>query len=239
MLLLENKSINDEILFINPTKESAFTKIFLSKNKKSWITIEWISEDLLSYATNSYQSLFKIHPEQRGKIVMNNQQIDSPRWHQCYLHQPKIGATYKKSYMYSGLEPFGNLTLPVPFQKFLDFLNEKEKTNKYNQIIINWYENGRDYTAPHSDCQQGIIANEGIAIVTFCEDVNFPRALIITPKKLENEINDYLFKKLKIKLEHGCIVTMHGDIQKNFRHSVPKQIDNKTSRISLTFRKFL
>ncbi len=239
MLLLENKIINDEILHINPIKESAFTKIFLSKNKKSWITIEWLSEDLLSYPTNNYQNLFKIHSEQRGKIVMNNQEIESPRWYQCYLHQPKIDDTYKKSYMYSGFEPFENLTLPAPFQKFLDFLNEKEITNKYNQVIINWYENGRDYIAPHSDCQHGMFPNEGIAIVTFCEDVNFPRELNITPKKLENEINDYLYKKLKINLEHGCIVTMHGDIQKKFRHSVPKQVDNATSRISLTFRKFL
>lgn len=128
--------------------------------------------------------------------------------------------------------------MPTPFQSFLDFLNEKEPVDKYNQVIVNWYENGKDYIAPHSDCQNKMIPNAGITIITLCEDEQFTRLLKITPKKLKNELNNNLYSQVKIKLKHGCIITMHGDTQNNFRHSIPKDFDNHTSRISLTFRKF-
>ncbi len=140
--------------------------------------------------------------------------------------------------MYSGIERFEDLTLPAPFQKFLDFLNEKEPIDKYNQVIVNWYANGKDYVAQHSDCQKEMIPNASIAIVTLCEDEKFPRVLKITPKNLKNEINDILYKHLAIELRHGCIITMHGETQNNFKHGVPKAFDNITSRMSLTFRKF-
>lgn len=235
----ELQVINEELLYINPIKSAECTKIYLSESKSSWITIEWLSEELIVYATKNYQSLFKIHPLQRGKVVMfNNEECESPRWHRSYLYQPER-SNQKSSYMYSGIERFEDLSLPSPFQHFLDFLNEKKFVNKYNQVIANWYENGKDYIAPHSDCQKGMIPNAGIAIITLCENEKFPREFVITPKNLKNETNDYLYRHVKIKLKHGCIITMHGETQKCFRHSVPKAFDNLRSRISLTFRKFI
>jgi alkylated DNA repair dioxygenase AlkB len=234
----EVQVINEELLYIDPIKSAECTKIYLSESKSSWITIEWLSEELITYATENYQRLFNIHPLQRGKVVMNNEDIISPRWHRSYLHQPALGSTHKSSYMYSGSEGFDDLALPTPFQFFLDFLNEKEPVNKYNQVIVNWYQNGKDYTAPHSDCEKGMLTDAGITIITLCENENFPRELRITAKKLKTQKNDSLYPQIKIKLKHGCIITMHGETQKNFRHSVPKAVDNLTSRISLTFRKF-
>lgn len=238
-IMNELQIINKELLDINPVKETEYTKIYLSESKSCWITIEWLSEELITYATENYQSLFAIHPLQRGKVVMNNEDIVSPRWHRSYLHQPVLGSTYKNSYMYSGSEGFDDLALPMPFQKFLDFLNKNESVNKYNQVIVNWYQNGKDYIAPHSDCEKGMIPNANIAIITLCEDELFPRELKLTAKKSNIEEKDSLYSQVKIKLKHGCIVTMHGETQKNFRHSIPKAFDNPTSRISLTFRKFI
>lgn len=235
----EFQVIKEEILYVCPLKDVEKSIIYLSEDKASWITIEWLSEDLLHYTKENYQDLFELHPQQRGKVVMfNDEECISPRWHRSYLHQPERKTAQKHSYMYSGLEKFEDLSLPKPFQKFLDFLNEKEEKQPFNQVIVNWYENGKDYIAPHSDCEQGIIPNTGISIVTLCEDAKMPRELRITPKNLKSETNDNLYKHLKIKLEHGCIITMFGDTQKKFKHSIPKAFDNQTSRISLTFRKF-
>ncbi len=235
----EQQVINKKALYINPIKSKECSKIYLSENKSSWITIEFLSEELQNYSTHNYQTLFNLHPLQRGKVLMYNKEVESPRWHRSYLHQPEIEPNKKGSYMYSGLEKFEDLRLPAPFQKFLTFLNEKELEFKYNQVIANWYRNGKDYIAPHSDCQKEMLANTGIAIVTLCEDEKYPRELRIIPKNLKNEKNDTLYSQVKIKLKHGCIVTMHGDTQTKFRHSIPKDFDNPTSRISLTFRKFL
>ncbi len=232
------QQLKDGILYVNPSKEQKSATIFLSESKSSWICIEWLSDDLVAYATNQYQNLFAIHPVERGKVVMYSEEVDSPRWHRSYLHQPERQPSRKTSYMYSGIEHYEDLSLPVLFQKFMDALNEKENANKYNQVIVNWYANGKDYIAQHSDCQEGMIPNTGITLVTLCEDENFPRELRITPKNLKNERNDNLYRHVNIKLKHGCLLTMHGETQKKFRHGVPKDFNNPTSRISLTFRMF-
>ncbi len=234
----EGHRISKESLEILPSKKTEFTKVYLSKSKSSWITIEWLSKELIDYATKNYQTLFAIHPIQKGKVVLYDQEFESPRWHRSYLHQPKREQG-KTSYMYSGIEPYEELALPLPFQPFLDFLNATEETNKYNQVIVNWYANGNDYIKPHSDCQIGMATNVSIVIITLCEDETKPRELILKSKNLKNEMNDNLYSSVKIKLEHACIVTMHGDTQTKFRHGVSKALDNHTSRISLTFRKFL
>lgn len=246
MLVIENKvddevrMMKDGILYVTPSPKTASSVIYLSESKSSLITIEWLSEELLDYSTKNYEALFAIHPTERGKVVMfNNEECESSRWHRSYLYQPERDPARKSSYMYSGIERFEDLTLPLPFQKFLDFLNEKEGVDKYNQVIANWYANGLDYIAPHSDCQKGMVANANIAIINLCENEQFSRELKLTPKNLKNEPNDNLYAQVKIKLKHGCIITMHGDTQTKFRHGVPKALDNSTSRMSLTFRKFL
>lgn len=245
MLIIEDKIeseaqiLQEKILQIIPSRETEFTKIYLSECKCSWITIEWLSDELKQYSTSNYQSLFDIHPLHRGKVVMHdNNECISPRWHRSYLQQPHREPNQQQSYMYSGIEQYEDLNLPLPFQKFLDFLNEKEE-HPFNQVIVNWYANGKDHIAPHSDCEKGIIPNAGIKIITLCEDEKLPRELRITPKKLKDDLNDNLYTQVKIRMEHGCIITMGGEIQKRFKHRIPKSIENQTSRISLTFRKFL
>lgn len=243
MLLTEEQTetsfllVQDQILYINPLKSKESSTIYLSESKKSWITINWLSDDLLNYSSENYHHLFDLHPLQRGKVVMFDNDVVSPRWHRSYLHQPKINPELKRSYMYSGKDKFEDLSLPFRFQPFLDFLNEKEE-EKYNQVIVNWYENGKDYIAPHSDCLNGIVANSGITIITLCEDEIRSRELRFIPKNLVNERNDSLYKQVKINMKHGCVITMYGNTQKYFRHSIPKDLTNPTSRISLTFRKF-
>lgn len=124
MLLIETKIekesqlIEKEIVCVNPSPKTKFSTIYLSANKSSWITIEWLSEELLAYATENYQSLFKLHPMQRGKVVMhNNEECESPRWHRSYLYQPER-YNQKSSYMYSGIEQFKDLSLPTQGNRF-------------------------------------------------------------------------------------------------------------------------
>ncbi len=235
----ELRVIKEGILYVTPSKNAKLSKIYLSESKASWITIEWLSEELLVDATANYQALFDIHPPQKGKIVMyNDDECVSPRWHRSYLYQTKREPASKTSYMYSGIEPFEDLSLPAPFQKFLNFLNEQEVEQQYNQVIANWYANGLDYIAQHSDCQKGMTENAPIAIITLCENEKLPRELKITPKSLGNLKNDSLYSQVRIMLQHGTIITMYGDTQKKFRHGIPKALNNLSSRVSLTFRKF-
>jgi len=235
---IEKGMTNTQVLHVKPSTTKKSQKIFLTKSKSAWITIEWISEELREYSQVRYQEMFNLHPIERGKVVMFGEDVISPRWHRSYLKIPTENINEERSFMYSGKDFYEDLSLPAQFQTYLDFLNGQERKDKFNQVIVNWYADGNDFIAAHSDCEMGMKHGAGISIVTLCEDENSHRELIFTAKKLKNTENDNIYRHVKIETTHGSIITMHGDIQKKFRHKVPKSLGLDSSRISLTFRKF-
>jgi alkylated DNA repair dioxygenase AlkB len=236
---LTKVSSQEDTLLVVPSKDQAFRKIYLTKNKSAWLTIEWLSEELIEYTRNQYQKLFQLRPIERGKVVMYDQETQSSRWHRSYLNTPLYHLDYEnRSYMYSGKDPSDNVSLPELFQPYLDFSNKEKCEDEYNQVIINWYLNGNDYIAAHSDCQMNMKPNAGIAIITLCEKEEDFRELCFTPKKTGLTENDFIYNRLKISALNGSIITMYGDTQNKFRHKVPKAVHIGTSRISITLRKF-
>lgn len=230
----------DTILYVIPSKDTSYQTIYLTKSKSAWITITWLSDELINYSQNQYQSLFNLHPIERGKVVMYDEEVQSSRWHKSYLHTPMRNLIHaKKSYMYAGknLED-DDFSLPNLFQPFLDFINKTERNDQYNQVIVNWYLNGQDYIAAHSDCQIDMKPNAEISIITLCEKEEHFRELRFTPKKINGTENDAIYNHVKIATINGSIITMHGDTQIKFRHKIPKALDIDTSRISITCRKF-
>lgn len=231
---------DDTILYVIPSKDTICQTIYLTKSKSAWLTITWLSDELINYTQNKYQSLFNLHPVERGKVVMHDEEVQSLRWHKSYLNTPLRNENHaKKSYMYSGKNIADNdISLPNLFQPYLDFINKNERNDKYNQVIVNWYLNGQDYIAAHSDCQLGMKPDAEISIITLCEKVEHFRELRFTPKKINGLENDAIYNHVKIATMHGSNITMHGDTQNKFRHKVPKALDIDTSRISITCRKF-
>ncbi|MBB6461313.1 alpha-ketoglutarate-dependent dioxygenase AlkB [Flammeovirga kamogawensis] len=236
---LINKSgvANFETLSISPSLSKKNEKIYLTKSKSSWITIEWVTDELDKYSKCNYDEMFALHPSEKGKVVMYEKEVISPRWHRSYLMIPNRDQNAKRSFMYSGLVPHEDLSLPSKFQIYLDFLNKTAK-EKFNQVLVNWYSDGNDFIAAHSDCQFGMQKNAEISIISLYKDMYGTRNLIFTPKKTKGFVNDFLYKKVEISAKHGSIITMHGDTQLKFRHKIPKSIGLDSSRISLTFRKF-
>jgi alkylated DNA repair dioxygenase AlkB len=227
------------VVYITPSKNEPFTNIYLTENKSAWLTIEWLSDALFKYVRGHYQELFDLHPENRGKVILYDQEIQSSRWHRSYLKTPVRNTRHtKNSYMYSGLDFYDDLSLPQKFQPFLDFLNETQEMDKFNQVISNWYANGHDYIAAHSDCRVDMKPDADIAILTLCAREEDVRDLQFISKNLKDVENRAIYKKLNIQTPNGCIIKMHGDTQLKFRHMVPKAPHISGSRISLTFRKF-
>ncbi len=226
--------------FITPTRGTAPETVYLTANQSAWLTIEWLSEELMAAAHTHYQALFDLHPPARGAVLMLHEEVKSPRWHRSYLHLPPRDITRNYSYMYSGVVADGNRALPAGFQGFLDFLNAQppQQIDKYNQLIVNWYADGNDHIAAHSDCRLGMKPAAGIAILSLYAPEAAPRALVFNAKKNGSGAPAATYQKLVITLPHGCIVTMHGDTQARFRHRIPRVPHLAASRISLTFRKF-
>ena len=139
--------------------------------------------------------------------------------------------------MYSGYDTLSNNDeLPEIFKPYYEFM--KNIDNKYNQVIVNWYENENDYIAPHADCQRGMVKNSKIAILTLNECfIENTRYFEITPNYiLMISDNKPLADIFKIKLEHGSIITMCGTTQDNFLHQIKKENKKNGKRISLSFR---
>jgi len=229
----------DDTMFMTPSKDQAFMEINLTENKSAWLTIEWLSDELSNYAREHYQELVDLHPQKRGKVILYDEEIQSSRWHRSYLKTPvRNPNNTKSSYMYSGSDFYDDLSLPQLLQPFLDYLNEPQEKDKYNQVIANWYENGNDYIAAHSDCRVGMKPEAEIAIIIVYANEEDARELQFISKNLTEIQNNAIYKKLTIQTPHGCIIKMYGDTQMKFRHKVPKAPHISGSRISLTFRKF-
>ena len=61
----------DTIIYVIPSKDTSYQTIYLTKSKSAWITITWLSDELINYSQNQYQSLFNLHPTERGKVVIS------------------------------------------------------------------------------------------------------------------------------------------------------------------------
>lgn len=191
----------------------------------SHISISELSQNLSDYSLKNFNEMFNLHPEERHKIIMYEKEIEVHRFQKSYLKTPKIDKEYIKSnsYMYSGYNDSNNSQeLPEIFRPFYDFV--KERDIKYNQVIINWYEKN-DYISMHSDCIRSMKTCSPILIISIYEDISHSVKLTI-----ENKNSKLKYEK---ELNHGSIIEMFGNFQKEFRHGI---LNNPNKRISISFR---
>lgn len=216
------------------------TKINLSDN--SWVELDNLPQDLLDYTKNNFEQLFACHPAKKGKVIVKNKEIceiNSPRYHKCYGKTPSFDPNLKYSYMFTGFDnqEQRNDPLPTLFQPYLDYINQNN-ANSYNQIVINWYSDGKDYIAKHADCYVGMIDDYNIASITLgSNNYKDNREMLFYRKGhgIKENVNSY-------KLINGLILYMCGDTQKEYRHSIPPNsnldLEGDPRRIGLTFRQF-
>lgn len=133
-----------------------------------------------------------------------------------------------KSYNYSGqtkvAHPFDEETLKIKelIEEQLDL-----KKGYFNGCLLNLYEDGLASISPHKDDEKDMVENA--IIVSFS---------IGSSRKFIFQNDDKAIKKEVFVVEDGDILVMLDGCQKEWRHSIPKEIDVTEPRISLTFRRF-
>jgi alkylated DNA repair dioxygenase AlkB len=162
------------------------------------------------------------------KILLNNiewQEDSITVFGKTYL-QPRLTALYasnKRSYTYS------NITMhPKPFTKELLEINaaiKKVINTNFTSCLANLYRNGQDSNGWHADNEKELGNQPIIASVTFGSERIFHF-------KHKHEPN----LKAKVLLNHGSLLIMKGDTQKNWLHQLPKTKKEIGERINLTFR---
>lgn len=108
---------------------------------------------------------------------------------------------------------------------------------EYNQIVVNWFEDGNDYIPLHSECTK---QSKHKSIVTIfltealCEDE--ARIIRFIPSPTVQD-NSNLFLALNITTINGAILTTGGKLQDMFLHADLRISDRPISRaMSITFR---
>lgn len=140
-------------------------------------------------------------------------------------HQPRdvgffsddsVGYRYSRQIMRSQ-------SLTPSLSSLLEIINREFDAN-FNGILVNLYVDGNDSIGDHSD-DEASIGKEGVIAIS----TGAVRKFRIRDKSSRKIVKD-------IEMEHGMILQMCGDFQKEFTHGIPVEKRIKESRISFTFR---
>jgi alkylated DNA repair dioxygenase AlkB len=126
------------------------------------------------------------------------------------------------TYRYSGIDMQSDAWSDV-----VDVMCRKLETQfgvPLNSCLANWYRDGHDNVARHSDDEDDM---EHDVIITV--SLGATRTLRVTNKQTGEKL-------LQVALRNGSVFVQKAGMQKVRRHEIPKELRVKEERISLTFR---
>jgi alkylated DNA repair dioxygenase AlkB len=122
----------------------------------------------------------------------------------------------------------GKVSNPIPWTDELLMIKAKVELLagiKFNSVLLNYYRDGNDSVAWHSDKESVLGKNPIIASVSFGQVRSFD---------IRNKANHA--EKYSVRLEHGSFLLMKGDLQEHWEHRIAKSTKPMKPRVNLTFR---
>ncbi len=162
-----------------------------------------------------FDQLFNELDWQEESIKIYGRDIKVPRL-VCWYGEP--GAVYT----YSGVTH-----RPLPWHDGLFEVKQRIETFSgalFNSVLANLYRDGQDSMGWHADKEKELGDQPFIASLS----LGASRLFRLQHNK-SREIHD-------IVLDNGSLLLMGGELQRKWRHSVPKQREESGARINLTFR---
>lgn len=191
----------------------------------SWFSYALLPNEL-HLSDGDFKSLWMEHPVEREEIFIYGKTIQSPRWTQ----------SYGQDYFYSGRNHLGKPFLPL-MERYLGWLNQthyvKGFQNQFNMCLVNWYRDGDDYIAPHSD-DEGVLEKNAAGETTV---VTLSFGAHRTFRLLAKDPQDIRMVDYEVDTYHNSVLVMGGTCQRTHNHTIIKQ-RQPNPRISLTFRIF-
>lgn len=187
------------------------------------------SKDLPQHLLDYRPGLFD--PQQSDYLL--NRFIHETTWQQRVqklydkeVTTPRLTAWYgdPEVYDYASLTQ----TQPNPWTPELLLIKSKveELANiQFNSVLLNYYRDGNDSVAWHSDKESVLGKNPIIASVSFGQVRSFD---------IRNKEDHQT--KYSVRLEHGSYLLMKGNLQQYWEHRIAKSTKLMKPRINLTFR---
>ena len=153
------------------------------------------------------------------KVKIFGRIIDSPR---------KVCAfsSNEKTYTYAGFTR-GSIKWTPELLKLKGIL-ESVLNETFNYALVNKYDDESDYIGWHADDEKDIKVGSTIASISLGQKRKFS----IKDIETGNE-------KYNIELANGSLVSMEGDMQRNYKHCVPKSRKKMSVRYNITFRNII
>lgn len=159
--------------------------------------------------------------------------IATTSWHQSSLTikdktipTPRLTAWYGdegQSYILSGKR-----LLPLPWTDTLLTLRAQiaQFTHlTFNTVLLNYYRDGNDSVAWHSDDERELGKRPTIASLSLGQQ-----------RRFEFRHKEQHRQKYSLPLDNGSLLIMKGDLQEYWEHRIPKSDVPMGPRINLTFR---
>lgn len=180
-------------------------------------------------------SFFNLMEKERGKLYNSDEEsmvyifgkyFKIPRKQVAYGEK---GLTYKFSGTTVLAKDWNQNDEICSFLRLFKNKIKKLTGEDYNFVLINRYKDGYDSIGPHSDDEKDLGDKPSIIGINFGAE----RRIIFESKKQTS----ILPNSVELNLKHGSLYIMNHPTNKYWKHSIPKDINIKTPRINLTFRK--
>lgn len=188
----------------------------LSEN--SWIQL---TKGAVPCTEEEFSALWEKCPVVKDKIKMYGKTMDLPRFQRLYG---------EASYSYSGIHMEPNLEIPPLVERCLEFARAQSPAGNWNGILVNWYPDGASCVGMHADKEPDLKIGEDIFSFSFGAEREFV-VEANNPKTAD-------VKKISFQTKNGSCLVMGGDMQKEFKHGVPKTKETVGPRINVTVRSF-
>jgi alkylated DNA repair dioxygenase AlkB len=122
----------------------------------------------------------------------------------------------------------GKVSNPLPWTEELLMIKHKVEPLAgiaFNSVLLNYYRDGNDSVAWHSDRESVLGRNPIIASVSFGQVRSFD---------IRNKADHA--EKYSVRLEHGSFLLMKAGLQEHWEHRIAKSPRAMKERINLTFR---
>lgn len=189
--------------------EMSADRIFLTPT--GWYSLAKLPKERMP---TDFGALWDLHPPERGSLRLFGKEVATPRWAQAY----------GRPYRFSGkIHPA--LPLPPALRPFMDYATALVPGT--NSLLVNWYADGSDNIAYHSDDEKELVPHASIVSISLGGTRRFLLRGNESPKTTTT-----------LLLEHGSVLVMGGTLQDTHKHSVPKTKQEVGRRVNLTFRTF-
>eukprot|EP00667_Euglena_gracilis_P019295 EG_transcript_20667 len=167
-----------------------------------------------------FEVLWALHPAEYGEVVIMGRLTPTPRWQQ----------SFGLGYRFSGRQ---HTAAPIPplLEPLLAWASSLG-LGPFNQVLLNWYQNGHHYIGKHRDDRTQLVPHSPVVSISLGATRTF---------RIRNWRKGDIV--LDVPLQNHTVLIMGGRMQTTHTHEVPriggKKGDAIGRRINITFRQFV